>query len=56
MDVGSEKIDKINSAILAFIEENPKVSAAEITMQLSILSIAIEKRIKTWHVLTSSLY
>ena len=43
----SEKTDKTNTAILAIIEKNPKVSAAEIAMQLGMSSRAVEKRIKT---------
>ena len=43
----SEKTDKTNVAILAIIEKNPKVSAAEIAMQLGMSSRAVEKRIKT---------
>lgn len=43
---GSEKSSEIISAIIAGIRQNPKVSAAEIAMQIGISSRAVEKRIK----------
>lgn len=43
---GSKNKTEINRGIIAAIKRNPKVSAAEIAMQLGLSSRAVEKRIK----------
>lgn len=45
-NVGSEKPQDVVQSILNAIQQNPKVSAAEISMKLGISSRAVEKRIK----------
>lgn len=44
---GSGKSKGTNHAILAAIEQNAKISATEIAMQLGLSARAVEKRIKT---------